>query len=216
MLDEFASDYLGGPGLGRDVRAEFRVLSSVRVLGEGVDTAECDAVLFSDARGSMVDTVGAGAVHVRHAGGLGSVGTHPLGAWIADQRRYYTAGTLEASRVAELEKLGMVWSVHPSAWDAGLDVARSYAAVHGHFLPAASVVWESIPLGVWAKKNRAAARKATENAERRAAGDTGLSYSGELPESRMEALADVDPGWCPAWEIGWQRSYRLALAHVRA
>ncbi|KOV71836.1 hypothetical protein ADL00_07000 [Streptomyces sp. AS58] len=60
------------------------------------------------------------------------MGSHPLGAWIADQRRYYAAGTLEASRVAELETLGMVWSVHASAWDAGLDVARSYAAVHSH------------------------------------------------------------------------------------
>ncbi|TQJ92997.1 helicase-related protein [Streptomyces sp. SLBN-31] len=58
VLDEFASDFLGGPEyVGRDVRAELRVLSSVRVLGEGVDTAECDAVLFSDARGSMVDIV---------------------------------------------------------------------------------------------------------------------------------------------------------------
>ncbi|MFF3313502.1 Helicase associated domain protein [Streptomyces sp. NPDC002952] len=369
VLDEFASDYLGGPEFeGRDVRAEFRVLSSVRVLGEGVDTAECDAVLFSDARGSMVDIVqmvgralrlrpgqgklaslvvpvflgpdedpnelltsdaystlskvlGALRAHdadtiealadprlrnsrptaeqdsvgveldgdddvlddvdmeaqrvsSRAAGVLrfteerdpaaltrfvqlrvidpegaywrrgveaatrwlretgstelrvpftyvtpedwGAVGSHPLGAWIADQRRYYTAGTLEASRVTELETLGMVWSVHASAWDAGLAVARSYAAVHGHFLPAASVVWEAFPLGVWAKNQRAAARKAMENAERRAAGETGLSYAAELSESRMEALAEVDPGWCPAWEIGWQRCYRLTLAHVKA
>jgi hypothetical protein len=58
VLDEFASEFLGGPDFeGRDVRAELRVLSSVRVLGEGVDTAECDAVLFADARGSMVDIV---------------------------------------------------------------------------------------------------------------------------------------------------------------
>lgn len=369
VLDEFASDYLGGPEFeGQDVRAEFRVLSSVRVLGEGVDTAECDAVLFSDARGSMVDIVqmvgralrlhpgrgklaslvvpvflgpdedpnelltsdaystlskvlGAlrahdadtiealadprlrnsrltpeqdsekgeldedidvlddGEVRVegvssRAAGVLrfteerdpatltqfvqlrvidpegaywrrgieaatrwlretgntelrvpftyvtpedwSSVGSHPLGAWIADQRRYYTAGTLEASRVTELEKLGMVWSVHASAWDAGLEVARSYAAMHGHFLPAASVVWDAFPLGVWAKNQRAAARKAMENAARRAGGETGLSYAGELSEGRMEALSEVDPGWCPAWEIGWQRCYRLALFHVRA
>ncbi|MFF0143624.1 Helicase associated domain protein [Streptomyces sp. NPDC005227] len=369
VLKEFASDYLSGPEFeGQDMRAEFRVLSSVRVLGEGVDTAECDAVLFSDARGSMVDIVqmvgralrlhpgrgklaslvvpvflgpgedpnelltsdayntlskvlGALRAHdadtiealadprlrnsrrvaeqgpaegeldggddvlddagveaervsSRAAGVLrfteerdpaaltrfvqlrvidpegaywrrgieaamrwlretgsselrvpftyvtpedwGSVGSHPLGAWIADQRRYYAAGVLEASRVTELEQLGMVWSVHASAWDAGLDVARSYAAVHGHFLPAASVVWESFPLGVWAKNQRAAARKAVENAERRAAGETGLSYAGELSESRMEALAEIDPGWSPAWEIGWQRSYRLALSHVRA
>ncbi|MEU0787330.1 helicase associated domain-containing protein [Streptomyces sp. NPDC006173] len=64
-----------------------------------------------------------------------------------------------------------MWSVHASAWDAGLEVARSYATVHGHFLPAASVVWGSFPLGVWAKNQRAAAGNATENAERRAAGE---------------------------------------------
>lgn len=369
VLDEFASDFLGAPEFkGRNVRAELRVLSSVRVLGEGVDTAECDAVLFADARGSMVDIVqmvgralrmrpgvgklatlivpvflgededanelltsdsygtlakilGALRAHdaetiealadprVRNArseagedvdrdqdDGYGAedddqeqevvrvgaaaagvlrfseerdpaalsafvrlrvidpeaaywrrgieaatrwrretgstelrvpytyvtpedwpaIGGHPLGMWIADQRRYYTAGTLESSRVAELEALGMVWSVQASAWEAGLAVARSYAAAHGHFLPAASVVWDDFPLGVWAKNQRAAARKAAENAARRQAGETGVPYTGELSEGRLEALADVDPGWCPAWEIGWQRGYRLALAHVKA
>ncbi|MFG2794313.1 hypothetical protein [Streptomyces sp. NPDC048419] len=36
VLDEFASDFLGGSGFeGRDVRAELQILSSVRVLGEG-------------------------------------------------------------------------------------------------------------------------------------------------------------------------------------
>ncbi|MGA5506023.1 Helicase associated domain protein [Streptomyces umbrinus] len=367
VLDEFASDFLGGPEFeGENVRAELRVLSSVRVLGEGVDTAECDAVLFSDARGSMVDIVqmvgralrlnpdhgklatlvvpvflgpgedpnelltsdayttlskilGALRAHdsetiealadprlrnsrpaveddgedvlldgqdddgdreaqrvserasgvlrfseerdpaalsrfvqlrvidpegaywrrgieaatrwLRETGNTelrvpftyvtpedwGSVGSHPLGAWVADQRRYYAAGTLEASRVAELDRLEMVWSVHASAWDAGLKVARSYAAVHGHCLPAASVVWESFPLGTWMKNQRGAARKTVENATRRAAGETGVPYAGELSESRQEALAEIDPGWCPvAWEIGWQRNYRLALAHVKA
>ncbi|MEU2427127.1 helicase associated domain-containing protein [Streptomyces sp. NPDC007851] len=37
-----------------------------------------------------------------------AIGGHPLGGWVADQRRHYAAGTLEASRVAELEALGMV------------------------------------------------------------------------------------------------------------
>ncbi|MFF4902674.1 hypothetical protein [Streptomyces sp. NPDC001068] len=37
------------------MRAQLRVLSSVRVLGEHVGTAERDAALFADARGSMVD-----------------------------------------------------------------------------------------------------------------------------------------------------------------
>ncbi|MEU5893077.1 Helicase associated domain protein [Streptomyces sp. NPDC047461] len=369
VLDEFASDFLGGPAFeGEDVRAELRVLSSVRVLGEGVDTAECDAVLFADARGSMVDIVQMVGRALRLHPGRGKLATlivpvflgpdedpdemltseaygalsrllgalrahdadtiealadprlrsgswvsedgdseeltvdadgengqeqdlvpavgaaaagvlrfseerdpavlsqfvrlrvidperaywlrgieaatrwlretgnselrvpytyvcpedwdrsagHPLGAWIADQRRYYAAGTLDAKRVTELENLGMVWSVHASAWDAGLAVARDYAAVHGHLLPGASVVWDGFPLGVWAKNQRAAARKARENAARRANGEEGVSYAGELSESRMEALNEIDPGWAPEWEIGWQRSYRLILAHVKA
>ncbi|MDQ1041569.1 superfamily II DNA or RNA helicase [Streptomyces sp. V3I8] len=378
VLDEFASDFLGGPEFkGGNVRAELRVLSSVRILGEGVDTAECDSVLFADARGSMVDIVQmvgralrlnpnhgklatlivpvflgpdegpdelltsaaydslskiltalrahdsemidaladprvrnsrpvaggedgllgvesedqggvdgeAARVSERAAGVLrfseerdpalltrfvqlrvidpegaywrrgiqvatrwlretgntelrvpytyvtpedwGAAGAHPLGVWVADARKYYAAGTLEAKRVTELEELGMVWSAHASAWDAGLEVARSYAAVHGHFLPPTGAVWGSgadgvgggagsMAIGVWAKNQRAAARKAAENAARRAAGETGVPYAGELSEARQEVLAEVDPGWCPAWDVSWQRAYRLALAHAKA
>ncbi|NUS80086.1 MAG: helicase, partial [Streptomyces sp.] len=142
---------------------------------------------------------------------------HPLGVWMADQRRYYAAGTLESKRVTELENLGMVWSVHASAWEAGLAVARDYAQVHGHCLPGNSVVWNGYALGVFLKNARAAAKKTRENAVRRANGETGISYAGELPESRMEALNEIDPGWAPeGWEIGWQRAYRLLLLHVQA
>ncbi|WP_326757406.1 helicase associated domain-containing protein [Streptomyces phaeochromogenes] len=63
--------------------------------------------------------------------------------------------------------------MHTSAWDAGLEVARSYAAVHHHCLPAASVVWESFPLGTWMKNQRGAARRTTENVARREAGENG-------------------------------------------
>ncbi|WP_424894260.1 Helicase associated domain protein [Streptomyces sp. SAI-124] len=372
VLDEFASEFLGGPAFeGRDLRAELRVLSSVRVLGEGVDTAECDAVLFADARGSMVDIVqmvgralrlnpdhgklatlivpvflgpdedpnelltsdaynslskilgalraydselidaladprvrnsrpgaqddgesgelsedGADQDDVdvdvepvsRRAAGVlrfseerdpaaltqfvrlrvidpegaywrrgieaatrwlretgeselrvpftyvtpedwGALGGHPLGVFIADQRRYYREGTLDATRVTELQNLGMVWSVHASAWEAGLAVARDYAAVHGHFLPPTTAVWggDGFPIGVWAKNMRAAARRSRENTVRRANGETGISSAGELSESRMEALAEIDPGWAPeGWDVAWQRSYRLLLAHVKA
>lgn len=56
VLREFASDFLPREKR-RDVKAAVQVLASVRVLGEGVDTARCDAVAFMDARGSMVDIV---------------------------------------------------------------------------------------------------------------------------------------------------------------
>lgn len=363
VLDEFASDFLGShAAAGRIVPAALRVLSSVRVLGEGVDTAECDAVLFADARGSMVDIVQmvgrALRMHPGHgklatlivpvflgpdenpeemltsgaygtlakvltalrahdtetiealadprvrsgrpqpdmeegqgdedddqereeaalvsgrAAGLvrfaedrdpaalaafvrlrvidpegaywrrgieaatrwlremgvdelrvpysfvtpeswGAVGGYPLGRWLADVRRYYAAGTLEAERVVELEALGMVWSAWETAWAEGLAVARSYAAVHGHLLPPTSAVWEGYPIGKWAKNARDAARRTRQNAERRGAGETGVSAAGELSQARMEALDEIDPGWCPEW-VGWQRCFRLTHAHLQA
>ncbi|MCX5355923.1 DEAD/DEAH box helicase [Streptomyces mirabilis] len=371
VLDEFASDFLGGSEFkGRDIPAALRVLSSVRVLGEGVDTAECDAVLFADARGSMIDIVqmvgralrmqpGAGKLatlivpvflgpnedpdemltsdayrtltkvlgalrahdtetiealadpRIRNsrpeaeregmegefegatgdaeldqeqdvarvsgaaAGVLrfseerdpfaltqfvrlriidpegaywrrgieaatrwlretgktelrvpyvfvapdewGAVGGYPLGRWIADLRRYYAAGTLEAGRVTELEALGMVWSAWETAWAEGLAVAQEWAAVHGHFLPPTTAVWDDgFPIGVWAKNQRAAARRTRENAERREYGETAVTGAGELPQSRLDALDAIDPAWCPAWGIDWQRAFHLTHAHVRA
>ncbi|WP_326844593.1 DEAD/DEAH box helicase family protein [Streptomyces sp. NBC_01558] len=76
VLDEFASDFLGKPdSQGRDVPAALRVLSSVRVLGEGVDTAQCDAVLFADARGSMIDIVQMVGRALRMQPGTGKLAT---------------------------------------------------------------------------------------------------------------------------------------------
>ncbi|MFD6822923.1 Helicase associated domain protein [Streptomyces sp. NPDC060085] len=369
VLDEFASDFLGGAEFeGRDVPAALRVLSSVRVLGEGVDTAQCDAVLFADARGSMIDIVqmvgralrmqpgtgklatlivpvflgpdedpnemltttslntltkvlgalrshdaetiealadprirnsrpvpeqdagegelgseddgqeqGEDVARVRGAAAgvlrfseerdpfaltqfvrlriidpegaywrrgieaatrwlretgsselrvpylftapeeWGAVAGYPLGRWIADVRRYYAAGTLEAARVHELETLGMVWSAWDTAWADGLAVAQDYAAVHGHLVPPTNAVWggDGMALGVWLKNQRAAARKTRENAERRAAGESGISSAGELSESRLEALDAIDPAWCPGWGIDWQRGFHLTLQYLR-
>ncbi len=42
------------------------------------------------------------------------------------------------------------------------------------------------------------------------------SSAGELSKSRLEALEAIDPGWCPVWDIGWQRCFRLTRAHVDA
>ncbi|MET8788401.1 Helicase associated domain protein [Streptomyces sp. NPDC004589] len=364
VLDEFASDFLASKETeGRDVPAAVRVLSSVKVLGEGVDTAHCDAVAFCDARGSMVDIVqmvgralrmkpgegkiaslvvpvflgpdeegdemltsdaygtlakilgalrahdtdtiealadprvrssrpgpaageGSGDVELEESeaegGGVSqaaaglvkfseerdpamlaqfvrlrvidpentywrrgveaasrwlketrseqlkvpydyktpedwpAVGGFPLGVWLADQRRAYNASTLEDGRVAELNVLNMVWSHHDVAFDEGLTVARAWATAHGHFLPPATAVWEDFPIGVWAKNQRAAARKTLQNAEQRASGESVPSHAGELPESRLEALEEIDPGWCPAWDIGWQRCFRLTHTHLEA
>ncbi|WP_329583334.1 DEAD/DEAH box helicase [Streptomyces sp. NBC_01361] len=373
VLQEFATDFMPDES-GRDVRAAVRVLASVRVLGEGVDTARCDAVAFMDARGSMVDIVqmvgralrlepgegklatlvvpvflGAGedgtemlvspafdtlskvlgALRAHDADAIealadprvrsGSWGREedqddvvegdvdvqeggeeaaadpdveeavvsgpaaellkfstprdpaliaqfiqlriidpenaywrrgiqaaiqylketgaqvlrvpqryvtpddwsparfPLGVWLADQRKYYNAELLEGERVRQLDKLGMVWSVHDNAFDEGLAAARAWAEEHGHLLAPVSAVGEGgFPVGVWLKNQRAAARQAAEAA---AAHEQGLPVAPGgwgLSESRQDALDAIDPGWCPAWDTAWQRCYRLAKNHIDA
>ncbi|WP_405753181.1 helicase associated domain-containing protein [Streptomyces sp. NBC_00012] len=124
----------------------------------------------------------------------GRVGGYPLGQWIPEQRRSYTAGTLGAGRVVELEKLGMVWSEQDAAWADGIAVAKEYAVVHGHFLPSTTAVWEGYPIGVWAKNARAAARRARENEELRAAGCPVPSAAGAMTEARRDELDAIDPG----------------------
>ncbi|GGP79950.1 helicase [Streptomyces melanogenes] len=57
VLEEFGSDVLEFDDKSQPEPAVLRLLSSVRVLGEGVDCPACDSVAFCDARGSMVDIV---------------------------------------------------------------------------------------------------------------------------------------------------------------
>ncbi|MET9658615.1 helicase associated domain-containing protein [Streptomyces sp. NPDC006510] len=118
--------------------------------------------------------------------------------------------------MTELEKLGMVWSEQDAAWADGIAVAREYAAAHGHFLPPTTATWEGHPIGVWAKNARAAARKARENEELRAASRPVPSAAGAMTEARRDELDAIDPGWCPVWDTTWQRCYRLVHNHIQA
>ncbi|MFB6811083.1 Helicase associated domain protein [Streptomyces sp. NPDC056387] len=63
VLAEFAADRAGGKAF----------LGSVRVLGEGVDTKECDSVFWADVRGSMPDLVQAVGRALRIRPGEGKV-----------------------------------------------------------------------------------------------------------------------------------------------
>ncbi|MET7520690.1 Helicase associated domain protein, partial [Streptomyces sp. NPDC005480] len=140
----------------------------------------------------------------------------PLGTWLATQRKTFKAGRLDAERVAELDVLGMVWSHQDVAFAEGLAAAREWAAEHGHFLPPASAVWNNYPVGNWAKAQRAAAKLADEIEARREAGEPVGSQAGVLPESRREALEEIDPEWSPAWDIAWQRAFRLVRTRLKA
>lgn len=140
----------------------------------------------------------------------------PLGQWIADARRFYARGDMDAGRIAQLEKLGMVWSHYGIAWEEGLAAARGWAAEAGHLLAPTDAVYKGYRVGIWLKNARAAARKAADTEQRRAEGLPVQSSAGALPEERREQLEDIDPSWCPIWPVEWQRAFHLTRQHLQA
>ncbi|MFD7703140.1 Helicase associated domain protein [Streptomyces caelestis] len=140
----------------------------------------------------------------------------PLGQWIADNRRFYTRGDMDVDRVEQLEKLGMVWSHYDIAWEEGLAAARGWAKANGHLLAPTDATHQGYRVGIWLKNQRAAARKAAQIEQRRAQGLPVASSAGALPEGRREQLEEIDPSWCPAWPVEWQRCFHLVRLHLEA
>ncbi|MFD3525124.1 hypothetical protein [Streptomyces sp. NPDC058653] len=40
--------------------------------------------------------------------------------------------------------------------------------------------------------------------------------AGALPEERREQLEEIDPSWCPAWPLEWQRAFHLVRLRLEA
>ncbi|MFG3309997.1 Helicase associated domain protein [Streptomyces wuyuanensis] len=138
----------------------------------------------------------------------------PLGQWIADNRRTYAADRLDDDRVKQLDQLGMVWSHVDIAWEEGVTAARGWAAEHGHLLAPAHAVHQNYRVGIFLKNARAAARKAAEIEQLRAEGLPVDSETGALSPERRNDLEEIDPSWCPAWSINWQRAFHLTRRHL--
>ncbi|MEU8746517.1 Helicase associated domain protein [Streptomyces parvulus] len=145
-----------------------------------------------------------------------SLAAFPLGQWIADNRRTYARGDMDADRVRQLEKLGMVWSHFDVAWEEGLAAARGWAAEHGHLLAPLDAAFQGYRVGTWLKNARTAARKAAEIEQQRAEGLPVQSSAGALSQVRREQLEDIDPSWCPVWPVEWQRAFHLVRLHLDA
>lgn len=95
-----------------------------------------------------------------------------LGAWLANQRKRYRAGTLSSRRIRELEALGVQWEPpSPDRWEEMFSLARAYYQDHGHLRIGVSYVTEDgRALGRWIAQQR---RKF-----RRGAGEGGAHGTG--------------------------------------
>ncbi|MGW1244391.1 helicase associated domain-containing protein, partial [Streptomyces bobili] len=140
----------------------------------------------------------------------------PLGQWTADARRFNARGDMDTDRIAQLEKLGMIWSHFDVAWEEGLAAARGWAEENGHLLAPLDATCQGYRVGTWLKNARAAARKAQEIEQRRTQGLPVESSAGALSDERRQQLEEIDPSWCPSWPVTWQRCFHLVRLHLDA
>ncbi|MBT2611414.1 Helicase associated domain protein [Streptomyces sp. ISL-87] len=183
--------------------------AELRVLEQAVadeDQAAVDTALLDAAQGA----------HEHPVHWPATLAGFPLGQWIADARRSNAGGRLSDERVKMLDELGMVWSERDVAWEEGLTAARGWSAQHGHLLAPVSAVWQGHPVGVWLKNARASARRTAESEQRQAEGLEPLPLAWSMPEERRAQLEDIDPAWCPAWPVAWQRAFTLLRRHIEA
>ncbi|MGA4980324.1 Helicase associated domain protein [Streptomyces cinereoruber] len=200
--------------------AQLAAFTNLRVLNpehehwrRGVEAA----VIFAREHGNLKVPFTYRVPEGEEAEGVGwpaSLANFPLGQWIADARRFYARGDMDEDRIAQLEKLGMVWSHFDVAWEEGLAAARGWAEVNGHLLAPLDATFQGYKVGIWLKNARAAARRALELEQRRAEGLPVESWAGALSPERREQLEDIDPSWCPAWPVEWQRAFHLARLHL--
>ncbi|MFI6530675.1 DEAD/DEAH box helicase [Streptomyces uncialis] len=183
----------------------------------GIEAAVIYARVYGDLKVPFTYRVpGGDDQEVEAEGWPASLAGFPLGQWIADNRRFYARGDMDEDRVAQLEKLGMIWSHFDVAWEEGLSAARGWADEHGHLLAPLDATYQGYRVGIFLKNARAAARKAAEIEQRRAEGLPVQSSAGALPETRREQLEEIDASWCPSWPVTWQRSFHLVRMHLDA
>ncbi|MEU0670902.1 Helicase associated domain protein [Streptomyces lavendulocolor] len=146
--------------------------------------------------------------HLRVPLGAETEWGYPLGRWIRRQRAAFASGQLDGRRVERLERLGMVWDPAEAEWQDNLAAARLYMGRYGTL---------AAPRGAVVAEPGGEAARALEGPSGAAGRPIGQWLSncrrpGALSEERAAQLAEIDPDWCPAWPIDWQRHY----AGVRA
>jgi superfamily II DNA or RNA helicase len=124
----------------------------------------------------------------------------PLGQWISVRR--LNRDRLSASRISQLDALGMVWDPFGQDWDRGMSAACSFFESHGHLrVPRSYVTPDGFKLGEWVAARRYAGTK------------------GRLSEGRTQDLNELGMVWDPRvddWERGLTavRSFHETHGHL--
>jgi hypothetical protein len=113
---------------------------------------------------------------------------YPLGHWISEQRKAYSAGTMDDKRAGRLDEIGMIWDPLDATFEENLAACRTYYQDHGTLAAPRSATALDKPIGQWLSNQR---------------------RPGALDgrPDRAQALAAIDPDWNPTWPLDWQRHH---------
>ena len=79
----------------------------------------------------------------------------PLGNWISNKRTEKAAGRLDAEKMSQLERIGMVWDAFSEKWEQGFAAAAKYYADHGNLvMPVSYTTEDGLRLGVWVRNQK--------------------------------------------------------------
>ena len=124
---------------------------------------------------------------------------YPLGQWIVKARQMKLHDRLKEERIAQLNEIGMVWSVFDAKWEKAYALASAYYEENGNLnIPRSYVTAAGERLGLWLASQQWAYPK------------------GKLSEEQVERLNRIGMYWGNRNDRQWNESYQAARLYFEA
>ena len=118
---------------------------------------------------------------------------YPLGQWIIKTRQQKLNGRLKEERIAQLDEIGMVWSVFDAKWEKAYALAAAYYEENGNLnIPRSYVTASGERLGQWVSVQQWAYPK------------------GKLTDEQVERLNRIGMYWGNRNDRQWNEGYQEA------
>ena len=125
--------------------------------------------------------------------------SYPLGQWIIKARQQKLNGRLKEERIAQLDEIGMVWSVFDAKWEKAYALAAAYYEENGNLnIPRSYVTATGERLGQWLASQQWAYPK------------------GKLSEDQIARLERIGMHWGNRNDRQWNEAYQRAKCYFEA
>ena len=124
---------------------------------------------------------------------------YPLGKWLIKTRQQKLNGNLKEERIAQLDEIGMVWSVFDAKWEKAYALAAAYYEENGNLnIPRSYVTAAGERLGQWVASQQWAYPK------------------GKLTDEQVERLNRIGMYWGNRNDRQWNEGYQEAKCYFEA